>query len=330
MIPLALLIGLLLVGYAFFSAAEISVTMASRVRLRTRAEQGKLGARRAERLLARPERAIVTTLVGATLASTGIAAYVRAAVLQMASLSEPAADLVATAIVVPLSLIAGEALPKAIAQTYPNRTLTALAGPLQLVRLLLWPLTQTAFVVAGLVRSVTRLKPELTDFVSREELKQFVALSEKHGHVDAEERELIYRIFEFWRLDPQQFVRPLAEVPSLPGSTLAGAAKEHMRASRLDRLLVTDDTGTDVLGVVTATALVDAANDAALQEFLLPTVTAQPSRGVDRLLADLQRSPAQVAVVRDGGRRGVVVLDALLQHLLGRGDEPARRPGERR
>lgn len=318
MTPTLLLVGLLLLGSAFFSATEIGVTMASRVRLRTSAEQGKRGARRAERQLAHPERAIITCLVGNTLVNVAIAAYVRAAVLDLHPFSNAAADLVATAIVVPLTLVFGEALPKALAQTYPNRTLAALAGPLELVRLVLWPLTQTSFAVAGLVRRLTRMKPELTDFVSREELKQFVALSEKHGHVDAEERELIYRIFEFWRLDPGRFVRPLGSVPCLPAATAVGVAKERMRASHLDRLVVTDAAGCDVLGVVTATALVDAPNAEPLLGFAHPPVTGQLARGVDRLLADLQRSPAQVAVVREGTRVGIVSLDDLLQHLLGR------------
>jgi putative hemolysin len=321
-----LLVGVLLLASAFFSAAEISVTMASRVRLRTRAEQGKRGARRAERLLAHPDRAIISCLVGNTLVNVAIASYVRAAVLHVHPFGEAAADLVATLVVVPITLVLGEALPKAMAQTYPNRTLTALATPLGFVRALLWPLTQTAFAVAGLVRRLTRLKPELTDFVSREELKQFVALSERHGHVDAEERELIYRIFEFWRLDPARFVRPLSGIPSLPAGTPAGVAKERMRALQWDRLVVTDTAVEDVQGVVTASALVDAPNDAPLERFMHPPVSAQLGRGVDRLLADLQRSPAKVAVVRAGTQRGVVTLDDLLRHLLGRPSGPV--PGD--
>jgi putative hemolysin len=313
-----LLVALLLLASAFFSAAEIGVTMASRVRLRTQAQQGKRGAQRAERLLVHPERAIVTCLVGNTLVNVAIAAYVRAAVLHLYPFGTAAADALATAIVVPLALVFGEALPKGLAQTYPNRTLAALALPLRLVRLLLWPLTQTAFAVAGLVRRVTRMKPELTDFVSREELKLLVALSEKHGHVDPEERDLIYRIFEFWRLDPSRFVRPLESVPHAPGTTLAGEAKERMRAAHLGRLVVTDAAGQDVLGVVTATALVDAPNNAPLANYAHAPVSGQLGRGVDRLLADLQRSPAQLAVVRDPGGTGIVSLDDLLQHLLGR------------
>lgn len=307
----------LLLASMFFSAAEIAATMASRVRLRTHAEQGLRGARRAERLLEHPERAIVTCLVGNTLVNIAMATCGRASVLEAYPLSEAWADVLATLFVVPLVLVLGESLPKASAQTYPNRTLAALALPLAWVRIVLWPLAQLAFAVARLARWLGRLRSEVLDFVSREELKQFVAHSEKHGHVDADERDLIYQIFEFWKIDPARFVRPLDAVPHLPAGTPARHAKELMREQRLHRLVVTDATGGEVLGVVSATALLDSPNEAPLETWAQAPVRAQLARGVDRLLTELQRSPSQIAVVETGGRTGIIVLDDLLQQLLG-------------
>jgi CBS domain containing-hemolysin-like protein len=320
MIGYAVAIALLLLASAFFSSTEIAVTMASRVRLRTRAERGVRGARWAEQLLQHPERAIVTCLVGNTLVNVAAGVYARAAVLVAHPMSEAAADAIATVAVVPLVLVLGEVIPKALAQTFPNRTLAALALPLVIVRVILAPLTHSSFAVARLVRRMAHLRSDLLDFLSREELKQFVAHSEKHGHVDRDERELIYQIFEFWKLDPARFVRPLQEVPRLACTASAGAAKELMREQHLARLVVTDAAQRDVLGIVTATALLEAPNDSQLEQYVQQPVRAQLGQGVDRLLADLQRSPSQIAVVPAGrgGLAGVILLDDLLQHLLGR------------
>ncbi len=81
--------------YRIFTTA---ITMSSRVRLRTRAEQGWGGARRAERLLAHPERGIATCLVGNTLVNAAIAAYGRGALLRLYPFSDTIIDLVSTAI----------------------------------------------------------------------------------------------------------------------------------------------------------------------------------------------------------------------------------------
>jgi len=317
MIGLLVVLGFLVVCSMFFSSTEIAITMSSRVRLRTRAEQGHHGARRANRLLAHPERGIATCLVGNTLVSVALAAYGRGALLRMYPFSDTVVDLVSTAILAPIVLVVGETLPKALAQTYPNRTLAVLALPLTVVRGLLWPLAQVAFRVADAVRRIAHLRSDVLDFLSREELKQFVAHSEKHGHVDADERELIYRIFEFWRLDPARFVRQLSSVPRLPADAPINRARELMRERRLVRLVVTDPEDREVLGIATAPALLAAPSEAVLGDFLQPPVRAQLSRGVDRLLADLQRSPSQTAVVREGDATGIVILDDLLHELLG-------------
>jgi CBS domain containing-hemolysin-like protein len=325
MTGLLLALAFLMLCSMFFSATEIAITMASRVRLRTRAERGSAGARRAERLLVRPERGIVTCLVGNTLVNAALAAYGRGALLRLHPAAETTADLLSTAILVPLVLVFCETLPKALAQTYPNRTLAALALPLILVRLLVWPLTQVAIRFADAVRRLAGMKTDLLDFLSREELKQFVARSEKHGHVDAEERDLIYRIFEFWRLEPARFLRRLQDVPRLPADATVGQAQEFMRERRLVRLVVTDPTDRDVVGIATAPALLTAPPGAMVDEFLQPPVRAQLSQSVDRLFAALQRSPSQIAVLGDGDATGIVLLDDLLQELLGRdaGSAPA-------
>jgi CBS domain containing-hemolysin-like protein len=89
--------------------------------------------------------------------------------------------------------------------------------------------------------------------------------------------------------------------------------------------VVTDAAERDVMGIVTATALLETANEARLEQYVQQPVRAQAGQGVDRLLADLQRSPSQIAVVPEGrgGPAGVILLDDLLQHLLGRAGSPA-------
>lgn len=325
----ALPLFILLLLSAFFSAAEIAVTMASRVRMRTRVEAGSWRARLAEKLLARPERAIVTCLVGVNLANVGAAVYGTEALLSILPLTPAQGEIVGVLILVPLLLLFGEIVPKALAQTYPNRSILAFAAPLLVVRIVLWPLIQVSFAVAEIVRRLARMPSHVLDFLSREELKQFVAQSEKHGHVDEEERDLIHRIFEFWKQDPRLLVRPLVSVPRLAVTATAGEAKELMRAQRLSRLVITDVGETDVVGVVSVTSLLDVPNGDALGTLVLGAVRAELSTGVDRLFSELQRSPSQTAVVKSPDSVGVVLLDDLLTEILGRPARPAEPHGSR-
>lgn len=66
---IGLLVFLLLIS-AFFSGSETALLTLNRYRLRHRARQGHLGARLAEKLLARPDRLISLILIGSNIANT--------------------------------------------------------------------------------------------------------------------------------------------------------------------------------------------------------------------------------------------------------------------
>jgi CBS domain containing-hemolysin-like protein len=317
MMELAALVPLLLLLSGFFSATELAVTMASRVRLRTRAADGQRLAQAAVRLLRRRERAIALCLVGNTVVNVALAVAGREVLVRLVPMGEAFVDALAAAVVVLLLLVFGEILPKAVAQNYPNRILMANVLPLLGLRLLLAPAYFLAMGVADLVKRAAGSRRGVLEFVSREEIKQFVARSEQRGHVDADERRLVERIVEFWKLDPQNFVRPLHAVPRVTLAATAGEAKELMRAARVTRLPVTDPEGRDVVGVLSAAGLLDADNDGALSRRLARPVRAEPGVGLDRLLSELQKSPSQMAIVAGPDGAGIILLDDLLHALLG-------------
>ncbi|HZM15205.1 MAG TPA: CNNM domain-containing protein [Candidatus Krumholzibacteria bacterium] len=315
-----LVFALLLLGSAYFSSTELAITMASRVRLRTAAAEGRRLARLAERQLRRRDHGIALCLVGNNLVNVGIAVYGRETLLHLVPLREAAADVLATLLVVPLLLVFGEVLPKAVAQSYPNRVLRFNVLLLLVLRIVLAPLLLLAIGLALSVRRLLGSRGSVLEFASREDLKQFVARSESGGHLDPEERELIGHIVEFWRLDPIHFVRPLQAVPQVHLEASAGAAKERMRATRITRLPVTDASGKDVVGVVSAAALLGADNDSSVARWMTPPVRVRQGTGFDRLLGDLQRSPSQIAVMEgDGEVLGIIRLDDLLHRLMGPG-----------
>ena len=320
---LLILIVALLLGSAFFAGTELAVTMASRVRLRTRAADGERRAAWAEGLLRRRERTIAVCLVGNNLVNVALAVYGREALLRFTSLSEAWVDVMATALVVSLVVVFGEIVPKAVSQSYPNRILVATAAPLYATRVLLAPLLLVAVAVAEAAQRAVGVGNHLFEFATREELKQFVVRSEVRGHVDPEERGLIHHIVEFWKLDPHAFIQPLETVAQVTDAARVGAVKEIMRERGVTRVLVTNLAGDAVVGVVSATHLMALDNDTPVTRPMRRPVRADLDHGLERVLADLQRSPSQTAVVRrPDASLGIIRLDDLLRRLLG--DNAAR------
>jgi Mg2+/Co2+ transporter CorB len=81
--PLLGLLLLLLLISAFFSGSETALLTLNRYRLRHRARQGHLGARLAEKLLARPDRLISLILIGSNIANTLATSLVTLAALRL-------------------------------------------------------------------------------------------------------------------------------------------------------------------------------------------------------------------------------------------------------
>ncbi len=184
--------------------------------------------------------------------------------------------------------------------------------------MLLSPLLLVAVGIAELARRAVRAHTRILEFATREELKQFVARSEVRGHVDSEERGLIHNIVEFWKLEPRTFVQPLESVTRITSDARIGDAKELIRERGVSRLVVTDPDGTHVDGVLSAPSIVALDNDTPVSHAMRRPVRANLSLGLDRLLADLQRSPSHVAVVSSAaGQTGIIRLDDLLRALLG-------------
>ena len=158
-----LVVGACLVVQAFSASAEVALGAANRGRLRQRAEAGSRAARTAERLAARPEIALATTLLVANL-STLVAVLVSALFLR----GRGAPMAVAVAVVPPM-LVLGQIVPKALVQARADRAVVAIAPALAVLS---WVLRPAVLVVSGFASVLTRLwgLDQRRSFVSRDEL----------------------------------------------------------------------------------------------------------------------------------------------------------------
>ena len=115
---LVILIVVLLVLSAFFSATETALMSVNRYRLRHQARSGHRGARVAEWLLQRPDRLIGLILLGNTTANLTAAALVT---ILAQRLGGEGVVLVATLLLTVVVLIFCEVAPKPIAALNPPR-----------------------------------------------------------------------------------------------------------------------------------------------------------------------------------------------------------------
>src|SRR5215831_15424694 len=198
---------------AFFVGAEFALVSVRRTRLEARAAAGSRRARAALRLIRDPTSFISATQLGITIASLAlgwigeptVAVFLEpiAAALAPSGKAAYVAHLLAIAIaftaITFLHIVLGELMPKMFALERAEGLALFVARPLELFakvfRAPIWVFNRTG---AGLGR-LLGLKSSLqhTAVYSEAELRQVVDISRESGHLRAEERRLIHRVFEF-------------------------------------------------------------------------------------------------------------------------------------
>src|SRR4051812_26684912 len=150
-----------------FSGIEAGILSVNRVRLAHREKSGDHAAAKLNRLLAEPERLLVTVLVVTNLMN--ISAVVLAS-QELVRLFGNWGYVIALAAFLPIFLFGIELLPKSLFRRFPFRALAALAEPLRLADLLLSPMHFVGWRATRMLfgRSTA---PRQKLFVAREDFK---------------------------------------------------------------------------------------------------------------------------------------------------------------
>lgn len=163
----------LLVLSAFFSGSETGMMSLNRYRLRHLAKN-HTGARRAKRLLDRPDRLIGIILIGNN--AVNILASIIAGIICTRLFGPEIGILVATAALTLVVLIFSEVTPKTIAALYPEKIAFPASHVLKPLLKLLYPLVATVNYLSNLLLRLLGFhpNPRRDDSLTREELRSVV------------------------------------------------------------------------------------------------------------------------------------------------------------
>src|ERR1700682_2354895 len=198
---------------AFFVGAEFALVSVRRPRLEARSATGNRRAQAALRLLSDPTSFISATQLGITIASLAlgwigeptIASLLEPIAFSIASAGRAGyvahllAIIIAFAAITFLHIVLGELMPKMFALERAEGLALVAARPLELfAKVFRWPLwvfNRTGAFLGRLIGLKSTLQH--TAVYSEAELRQLVDISRESGHLRAEERRLIHRVFEF-------------------------------------------------------------------------------------------------------------------------------------
>src|SRR5688500_9990513 len=127
---------------------------------------------------------------------------------------------IAFSIITSLHIILGEQAPKLLGLARAERVALAVSLPMELFyRVFQWPIRALDWASARTVRLVgLQATSEHASSYTEAELRQLVDISRDSGHLRAEERRLIHRVFEFSDTLVREAMVPRTEMAAIPNT----------------------------------------------------------------------------------------------------------------
>jgi magnesium and cobalt exporter, CNNM family len=303
---------------AVLSASEMAFIAANRVRIRHLAEGGNATAARYLEAFRHPERMLSAAMMGVTVAHIAASSMATWALLPVVGGWSAA---LVTAVLVPLMLVFGEIIPKAVAGEWATALILRLYRVLEFVAAILSPLTWGARAIVGGVLGALGLRTSGTrQFVSREELKLLLQLEPEEADVTSSEAEMIDKIFDLGDTAVREIMLPLVDVVALPETARPEDAVRLIQERGFSRIPLFSDRVINIVGVVTAMDLLRRGAEADNLKSLMRAATYVPeTKRIDELLTEMQKARVQLAVVVDeyGGAVGIVTVEDIVEQVVG-------------
>ena len=211
---LSAVILLLVMFSAFFSSTETAYSSASRIRLKSYAENGSKQAKRAYQIACSYDKALSTILVGNNIVN--IAASSLATILFVSFFGETNGTILSTVILTIIILIFGEVLPKNFAKENSEKTAMSSAGILHFLMILLTPVTFVLLKLNRLAKKVAvpadgQREPTVTE----DELKYIVESIEDEGVLEEQESDLVQSALEFDEKTAYDILTPRVDMTAI-------------------------------------------------------------------------------------------------------------------
>ncbi len=319
-IGIILLILVLLLLKGFFSGSEIALVNCDKVKLPARANQGYKGAREVLDLFKTPDVMLGTTLVGTNIATVALTSMVT--VLFIRFFGERG-DFYAFLVFTPILLILGEIVPKSVFQQKSDEVAPIAIFPLKIFSIVFYPII---FVFSRIARLLARMlgggKVEQNLFMTREQIRSVVDMTERTSSVNAFDRGRIRRVIRFGETTVGAAMIPIAEVTAINKNRDILRAIATVRRKGYNRLPVYKGNISNIVGIVTLTTwdMMDRTTaDKKLDELIKPPQYVLQFQTIDQLLPILRQREDHMAIVVDefGSAIGIITMEDIVEEVVG-------------
>lgn len=310
---------LLFIGSAFFSACETAYSSANKIKLKNMASIGDKKAEKVLQISDNYTKLLSTILIGNNVVNIAAASIFTVICLKIfGEVDGPAySTLISTLIV----LVFGEVLPKTIAKMIPERFAIIVTPIMSLLVAILTPITWLFELLEKIVIKLFGVNYD--DSISSEELLTMVEEAHDDGELNEQEADLVTNAIEFNDLDVRDILTPRVDMISLSIDTKPEDIEKLFRENNYSRLPVYENTIDNIVGILHDKdfyyAYYKSYDELEISKIMKDVLFTSPHVKISSLLRELQKEKCHMAIVIDeyGGTEGIITMEDILEELVG-------------
>lgn len=318
---------ILLLSSAFFSGSEVALFSLDKKKLNQNFNQTGIIYRYLTNLISFPKRLLVTILIGNTIVNVAVSIVAVSIALDFSNKFNLPIDIVLTAqilIITILVLLFGELFPKLIASKNPVKFAKAIAVPLTVCNIIIYP-------VAEFITEVLRLTSSKLSFdksksaISNEEIADLVKISKEKGAIEEEEHSLLNGIVMFSGLTVDEVMKPRVDIIAVSIDDDFDEIIKIITSSGHSRIPVYNNSIDDIKGIIFAKDLLKfidinkSYSKFSINDLIKKVLFVPGTKLINELMREFQEKKIHMAIVVDeyGGTSGLITLEDIIEEVLG-------------
>ena len=318
---LSILLFILILCSAFFSSSETGMMSLNRYRLKHLAKNNHLGARKAAKLLDRPDRLIGLILIGnnfVNILASAIATVIAVRIWGDAGIA------IATGALTLVVLIFAEVTPKTLAAMYPEKVAFPASYVLVLLLKVFYPLVFAVNLITNGIFRLLGIKTTGEDAhnLSTEELRTIV--NESGALIPQSNQSMLLGVLELGEVTVNDIIIPRNEVEGIDLDHEMDQILEQLSKTKHTRLPVYRGDINQIVGVLHMRNLAQLIQQGKVTKPAIMAVVHEAyfipeSTPLQTQLLNFQKESRRIGVVVDeyGDVQGIVTLEDILEEIVG-------------
>ena len=319
----AVILLILLLLSAFFSASETALTAVSKLQMRSLADEGIRGAKNALKLIEDPSKMLSALLIGNNVVKLSASALATIMAIDAIDIFGNSWVGLVIGILTLLILVFGEITPKTISTVRAEKVALLLSGPVLLVTKLLTPVIFIVNKICNGLMLIFRIDPnEKPTTMTESELRTILEVSHEEGVLESEERRMITNVVDFGESLAKDIMVPRIDMSFASVDLTYDELVQEFSIDKYTRLPVYSESRDNVIGIVNLKDVFF--YNGKKEDFNLTDIMREPYftyefKKTSELFIEMRNDSIALAIVLDeyGATVGLLTIEDILEEIVG-------------